>query len=210
MSFYEDHILPRCVELTLSTRPVRRARERVVAALSGEVLEIGFGSGLNVPYYPSAVTKVHAVDPSALGQKLAAKRLAASPVAVEWSGLDGEKLQLPDASVDAVLSTFTLCTIPDVGRALAELRRVLRPAGTLHFLEHGRSPDASIAKWQDRLTPVQKFFAGGCHLNRDVSVILRAAGFSIDALSNYYMRGPKVGTYLYEGRAHVEASSSGQ
>lgn len=201
MGFYEDQVLPRCIDFVLSTRPILRARERVASQLSGEVLEIGFGSGLNVPYYSAKVTAVHAVDPSATARKLARKRIAACTIPIQFSGLDGQALELPDASVDAVLSTFTLCTIPDLGAALAELRRVLRPGGALHFLEHGRSPEPSVAKWQDRLDPLHGRFAGGCHLNRAVDACLRDAGFAIAALDNYYLKGPKVGTYLYEGRA---------
>lgn len=201
MGFYDDVILPRCIDALLSTPPVLRARERIVQGLSGDVLELGFGSGLNLPYLPSTVTTLHAVDPSGGARKLAKQRLEASSVHVEFSGLDGQSLQLPDASVDAVLTTFTLCTIPDLARALSETRRVLRPGGKLHFLEHGRSPDLNVARWQDRITPFYRPFAGGCHLNRDISASLRDAGFAINSIDNYYLRGPKIGTYLYEGRA---------
>jgi len=201
MGFYDDVILPRCIDTLLSTPPVLRARERIVQGLSGDVLELGFGSGLNLPYLPNTVTTLHAVDPSGGARKLAKQRLEASSVHVEFSGLDGQSLQLPDASVDAVLTTFTLCTIPDLARALSETRRVLRPGGKLHFLEHGRSPDLNVARWQDRITPFYRPFAGGCHLNRDISASLRDAGFEITSVDNYYLRGPKIGTYLYEGRA---------
>jgi ubiquinone/menaquinone biosynthesis C-methylase UbiE len=201
MGFYDDVILPRVIDKLLSTRPILKARERIVQGLSGEVLELGFGSGLNLPYMPNTVTTLHAVDPSGTARKLAKARLDASPVHVEFSGLDGQSLQLPDASVDAVLTTFTLCTIPDLPRALSEARRVLRPGGKLHFLEHGRSPEINVARWQDRITPVYRPFAGGCHLNREISASLREAGFVITSIDNYYLRGPKVGTYLYEGRA---------
>jgi SAM-dependent methyltransferase len=201
MGLYEEHILPRCIDFMLSRRPFLLARERVAAGLQGEVLEIGFGSGLNLPYYPAAVTKIHAIDPSATGKKLASKRIAACQIPVQWSGLDGQALPLADASVDAVLSTFTLCTIPNLQTALSEVRRVLRPGGTLHFLEHGRSPEPSIAKWQDRLTPFQRRVAGGCHLNRAIDQDVRTAGFEVEALENYYLPGPKFAAYLYEGRA---------
>lgn len=201
MGFYEDVILPRCIDFTLSTRPILRARERIVQGLRGDVLELGFGSGLNLPYMPTDVSTLHAVDPSGGARKLAKKRLDASPIHVEFSGLDGQSLQLPDASVDAVLTTFTLCTIPDLSRALAEAHRVLRPGGKLHFLEHGRSPETNVARWQDRLNPYQRRFAGGCNLNRDMTALLREAGFTIDAVKNYYLRGPKPMTYLYEGIA---------
>lgn len=203
MGFYDDVLLPRGVDFMLSTRPILKARARIVHGLSGEVLELGFGSGLNLPYMPREVSRVQAIDPSGTARKLARKRLDASPIPVVFSGLDGQCLELPTASVDAVLTTFTLCTIPDVARALAEAKRVLRPGGALHFLEHGRSPEASTARWQDRLTPFQRRFAGGCHLNRDMAVIVRDAGFAIESLKNYYLRGPKPMTYFYEGRARA-------
>jgi ubiquinone/menaquinone biosynthesis C-methylase UbiE len=203
MGFYDDHILPRCIDFMLSTPPILLARARVTSAAHGEVLEIGFGSGLNLPYYPPTVTKILTVDPSATGKKLASKRLAACSIPVEWSGLDGQRLAMPDASVDAVLSTFTMCTIPDLSAALAEVKRVLRPGGTLHFLEHGRSPVPNVAKWQDRLNPVQKRLFGGCHLNRAMDERLRAAGFEITQLETFDVPGPKVATHLYEGCAVV-------
>lgn len=203
MSFYEDQILPRAIDFALSRKEILRLRERVAKGLFGDVLEVGFGSGLNLPYLPSGVRKLYAVDPSALGRKLAQKRLAASPIAVEWSGLDGQKLALEDRSVDAALSTFTFCTVPDLERALAEIRRVLKPGGRLHFLEHGRSSNAAVAKWQDRLTPWQRRFAGGCTLNRPIAEHLRNAGFCLDSLDNYQLPGPKFAGYMYEGRARV-------
>lgn len=154
MAFYEERVLPRFVDIALSGQAFARLRGRVASGLEGEVLEVGFGSGRNVPHYPDAVKLVRAVDPAVAGRKLAAKRVAASPIPVEYLGLDGEQLPLEDASVDNVLTTWTLCTIPDVGRALGEVHRVLRPGGALHFVEHGRAPDPKVARWQDRLTPV--------------------------------------------------------
>ncbi len=203
MGFYDDVILPRAIDWTLSTRPILKARARIVQGLRGEVLELGFGSGLNLPYMPPEVSRVQAVDPSGTARKLARKRLEASPIPVVFSGLDGQALTLPSASVDSVLTTFTLCTIPDVSRALAEAKRVLRPGGRLHFLEHGRSPDPTTARWQDRLTPIQRRFAGGCHLNRDMVALLGEAGFAMESLDNYYVSGPKPMTYVYEGRARL-------
>lgn len=201
MSFYSEQVVPRCNDFMLSRAPILKLRERVVNGLSGDVLEIGFGSGLNVPYYPKAVTHVHAIEPSPIARKLAQRRVQESAVPIEWSGLDGERLELPDASVDAALTTFTLCTIPNVDAALRELRRVLKPGGMLHFLEHGRSPDTNVAKWQDRLTPLQKRLAAGCHLNRATADLLRAAGFCLDQLDNYYLPGPRFAGYISEGRA---------
>jgi SAM-dependent methyltransferase len=201
MGFYETRVLPRIINAMLGTREFGRLRARVAAGLEGDVLEVGFGSGLNVPHYPPSVTRVQAVDPAIEGRKLAARRVAASPVPVEYVGLDGQNLPLDDASVDHVLSTMTLCSIPDVHRALTEIARVLRPGGTLHFLEHGHSPDAKVARWQDRLTPIQRRIGGGCHLNRPIDRLLRDGGLDIVAMDNFYLKGPKTMGYMYEGVA---------
>ena len=189
------------MNVALGTRECTRLRERVTVGLQGEMLEVGFGSGLNVPHYPPAVRHVRAVDPATVGRVLAAERVAASPIPVEYVGLDGAQLPLDDESVDCVLSTWTMCTIPDIDRALAEFRRVLRPGGTVHFLEHGRSPDAGVATWQDRLDPIQQRLFGGCHLNRPIAELVRDADLRIDTLENYYLRGPKPLGYMFEGRA---------
>lgn len=201
MGFYEKEVLPRLVELALGGAAISKLRRRAVSGLGGTLLEIGFGSGLNVPHYPAEVNKVLAVDPSLTGRKLADPRLAASHVEVVFVGLDGEELAVEDSSVDNALSTFTLCTIPDAARALAEIHRVLRPGGALHFLEHGRSPEESVAKWQDRLSPLQQRLAGGCHLNRRIDLLLEGAGLEIEALENFYMKGPKPYGYVFEGIA---------
>jgi len=201
MSFYQDQILPRAVDVLLGGKEFAKLRARVAADLDGEVLEVGFGSGRNVPHYPPTLKRVRAVDPATVGRKLAAKRVAASPVPIEYIGLDGQELPLEDASVDHVLTTWTLCTIPEVERALAEMRRVLRTGGSLHFLEHGRSPDAKVVRWQDRLTPIQKRVAGGCHLNRPIDGLVRDAGLEVKHLENFYMRGPKPLGYMFEGVA---------
>jgi SAM-dependent methyltransferase len=201
MGFYSDQVLPRITNVALGSAELAELRSRVASELDGEVLEVGFGSGLNVPHYPPAVTRVRAVDPATVGRKLAADRVAASPVPVEYIGFDGQDLPLDDESVDHVLTTWTLCTIPDVGGALREIRRVLRPGGSLHFLEHGRSPDPHVARWQDRLTPLQRTWAGGCHLNRPIDELIADAGLRIDRLDTYYVRGPKVSGYMYEGVA---------
>jgi ubiquinone/menaquinone biosynthesis C-methylase UbiE len=203
MSFYADQVLPRVIDFACRRAAIDRIRERVSSGLHGEVLEIGFGSGLNLPHLPLAVTKLHAVDPSATGRKLARDRIAASPAQIEWSGLDGQNLALGDSSVDCALSTFTLCTVPDLDRTLREVHRVLRPDGVFHFFEHGRSPDAGIAAWQDRLTPLHRRLLGGCELNRSIGDRLRDAGFCIDSVANYYLPGPKFSTYIYEGRARA-------
>ncbi|HUV11097.1 MAG TPA: class I SAM-dependent methyltransferase, partial [Acidimicrobiia bacterium] len=166
MSVYGDHVLPRIINVACGMKATNPLRERVCAGLTGEVVEIGFGSGLNVPFYPPAVTRVAAVEPADLGWKLAAKRLAGTSVPIERSGLDGERLPFADDSFDTALSTWTMCTIPGVDAALHELRRVLKPGGTLHFIEHGLAPDESVQRWQHRLEPMQKRIFGGCHLTR--------------------------------------------
>ncbi len=201
MGIYEDRVLPRVIDMLLSGPVFAKLRRRVASGLEGEVLEVGFGSGRNVPFYPPAVQRVQAVDPATAGRKIAAKRVAASSVPVEYIGLDGQRLALEDNSVDHVLVTWTLCTIPDVGLALREIHRVLRPGGALHFVEHGRAPDPNIARWQDRLTPLQRRIGGGCHLNRSIDQLIVNAGFEIVKLDNFFVKGPKPFGYMYEGVA---------
>jgi SAM-dependent methyltransferase len=201
MGLYRDRILPRVVDLAMRGREVEDVRARVAAGLDGEVLEIGFGSGLNIPHYPARLKRVWAVDPAAVGRKLAAKRAAACAVPIEYIGLDAQKLPVGDASVDHVLCTWTLCTIPDPMVALAELIRVLRPGGAVHFAEHGRSPDAGVARMQDRLTPLQRLAFGGCHLNRPIDRLVAASGLELTRLENFYMKGPRAIGYTFEGVA---------
>jgi len=201
MSFYVDRILPRCTNLLLSGGEFTKIRSRVASGLTGSVLEVGFGSGLNVPHYPSDVNRVLAVDPAVLGRKLAAGRVSASPVPVEYVGLDGASLPLESATIDHVLVTWTLCTIPEVDDALGEVHRVLRPGGQLHFVEHGLSPDLGVARWQHRLTPLQRRVAGGCHLNRPIDQLIERAGFTVAKLDTYQLGGPKPMSYMYEGVA---------
>lgn len=201
MRCYREQILPRLTDLALSGRELAALRARAAAGLEGEVLEVGFGSGRNVPHYPPRVVRVRAVDPATVGRKLAAGRVAVSPVPIEFVGLDGEDLPLEDRSIDHALSTWTLCTIPDVRLALGEIRRVLRPGGVLHFLEHGLSPDPAVARWQHRLTPLQRRIAGGCHLDRPIDRLITDAGFAITSIENHYLKGPKVFGFMYEGTA---------
>lgn len=191
MGLYRERILPHLVDRACGTAELRAWRERVAAGLRGTIVEIGFGSGLNVGVYPSEVDAVYAVEPSDVARRLAAPRIAAGHVDVEHIGLDGQQIPLPDDSCDGALSTFTLCTIPDVAAALAELRRVVRPGGRFHFLEHGRSPDVGVARWQGRIEPFQKRVADGCHLTRDIEELVRSAGFELDDLSSSYGQGPK-------------------
>lgn len=201
MGFYSDRVVPRLVNKIMAGREFESIRARVASGLDGEVVEIGFGSGLNVPHYPPAVRRVQAVDPATLGRKLAAGRLAAVPVPVEFVGLDGQCLPLEDGSTDHVLATWTLCSIPQPDLALAEIRRVLRPGGEFHFVEHGRHPDPKVARWQDRLTPLQRLLAGGCHLNRPIDSLVRASGLELAKISNYAVSGPRASGYMYEGVA---------
>jgi ubiquinone/menaquinone biosynthesis C-methylase UbiE len=201
MGSYSDQILPRISDVLMATKEFEPIRARVTRDLAGDVLEVGFGSGLNVPHYPRVVRRVQAVDPATLGRKLAARRLANSPVPVEFIGTDGQRLPVETCSVDHVLATWTLCTIPRPERALAEIHRVLRPGGKFHFVDHGRSPEPREARWQDRLTPIQRRLAGGCHLNRPIRELVEAAGFELSKLDNYYASGPKPLGYLYEGVA---------
>jgi ubiquinone/menaquinone biosynthesis C-methylase UbiE len=189
MGIYTEHVLPRIIDKLCAMKSVRPLRERVCDGLHGQVLEIGFGSGLNVPFYPEAVSRVSAIEPADLAWKLARRRLGASAIPVERAGLDGQSLPLPDDTYDVALSTWTLCTIPDANAALREVRRVLKPGGRLHFVEHGLAPDESVQRWQHRLEPMQKRIVGGCHLTRPILDLLTEAGFTIVEVDVFYEEG---------------------
>lgn len=201
MGIYTDQVLPRVIDVVLGGSKLGELRSRAMGGMSGEVLEIGFGSGTNVPWYPSGVTKVYAVDPATVGRRLAADRLAASPVPVEFVELVGARIDLPDASVDNALSTFTLCTVPDEVATLGEIARILRPGGRLYFLEHGRSDRPSVATRQRRLDGIQVRIAGGCHLTRDHRAMLERAGFSDVECTNFRIAGPATMSFMYAGSA---------
>ncbi|MXP20303.1 methyltransferase domain-containing protein [Gordonia sp. HNM0687] len=186
MGFYGDRILPHLINVVCGMKDTLPLRSRACAGLSGEVIELGFGSGINVPFYPQTVTRVAAIEPSDTGWKIAADRVAGSSIPIERAGLDGQRLPFADNTFDAALSTYTLCTIPDLASALAEVKRVVKDGGTLHFLEHGNAPDESVRTWQRRLEPIQKRVAGGCHLTRDIPAALRDAGLTITSLDTFY------------------------
>jgi ubiquinone/menaquinone biosynthesis C-methylase UbiE len=202
MGFYREQILPRVQDRVMARKPNRAIRSRVCDGLSGAVVEVGFGTGLNTPYYPADVSRVVAIEPSRVCMRIAEPRIAESAAPVEYGGLTGEHLDLADAEFDAVLSTWTLCTIPNLEGALAEIRRVLRPGGRLHFVEHGHAPHEKVARWQQRLDPMNKRLAGGCHLTRRIGEEVEHAGFEIERLDTYYLDGePRPMGYTYEGRA---------
>jgi ubiquinone/menaquinone biosynthesis C-methylase UbiE len=193
VGLYGEQVLPRLIDVACGLEANRRLRRRVCAGLAGDVVEIGFGSGLNVPFYPGAVTRVAAVEPADVAWKLAAKRLGETSATVERSGLDGQSLPFGDDSFDAALSTWTMCTIPDVAVALREVRRVLKPGGALHFVEHGLAPDEPVRRWQRRFEPLQKRLFGGCHLTRPIAELLTTAGFTITEIDVFYEESsPKV------------------
>ncbi|HSK26083.1 MAG TPA: class I SAM-dependent methyltransferase [Jiangellales bacterium] len=194
----------------LQDRRGRALRDRVCRGLTGDVLEIGFGSGLNVPHYPPAVRRVLAVEPSDVAWRLAGRRIAASPVPVDRVGLDGQRVPLEDASVDSALSTLTLCTIPDPAAALAEVFRLLRPGGVLHFVEHGRAPEPRVARWQDRLQPLNMRLYAGCRLDLAVDECLAASDLVVEDLDRFYLRGPSPFGYLYLGRARRPSAGQGR
>jgi ubiquinone/menaquinone biosynthesis C-methylase UbiE len=202
MGFYRNQVLPRIQNKVMDTKVTRATRARVSDGLHGEVVEIGFGTGLNADYYPHEVSKVLAVEPSTVCMRIAEPRIAETSAQVELAGLTGERLDLPSEEFDAVLSTWTLCTIPDLDAALAEVRRVLKPGGKFHFVEHGHSPEAGVARWQRRFEPFSKRIFGGCHLTRKIDESVGRAGFLIGPLDTYYAKGdPKPFGYTFEGRA---------
>ncbi len=209
MSVYEDQVLPRVIDVMLGNKRIGKLRRRALTELSGVVVEVGFGSGANVPYYPDAVDRVYAIDPALVGRKLAEKRLAASRVPVGFVGLDGAAIPLDDASVDNALSTWTLCTIPDVAEALQEVRRVLRPGGRLVFLEHGLSHDPRVARRQHRYNRIQRRVAGGCHLDRDPAALIAASGLDLEQVETFAIAGPRVMSSMYAGTARKRSYERG-
>jgi ubiquinone/menaquinone biosynthesis C-methylase UbiE len=202
MGIYAERVLPRLQDKVMSRKVHRDVRARICVGLSGDVLEVGFGTGLNVPFYPSEVTRVFVVEPSRVCLQLAEGRIARSDIPVEPAGITGERLDFPRETFDAVLSTWTLCTIPNLPAALDELLRVLKPGGAFHFVEHGHASDDKIARWQRRIEPLNKKLAGGCHLTRHIPEDIQRAGFRIEQLKSYYLEGvPKPYGWTFEGIA---------
>ena len=203
MSFYDEWILPPLLNMAMGQRQLRRYRRALVPQARGRVLEIGVGSGLNLPFYGAAVDAVVGIDPSP--RLLAMARRVADSVAVKAELVLGSAtaLPLPTASVDTVVMTWTLCSIPEPEQALREMRRVLAPGGALLFVEHGLSSEAGVARWQRRLTPTWRRLSGGCHLDRPIDALIRGAGFDIPALATGYADGPRPMTFMYEGRAEA-------
>jgi ubiquinone/menaquinone biosynthesis C-methylase UbiE len=204
MSFYEERVLPHLINLACSTNPNRKQREKIVPLATGDVLEIGFGSGLNLPFYDrQKVRKVWGLEPSAGMRRKAQPMVDASELDVEFVDLPGETIPLESNSVDTVLVTYTLCTISDAILALEGMRRVLKPGGSLLFCEHGIAPDESVRRWQHRLNPPWSRFAGGCNMNRDIPALIRKSGFEITVDERMYIPGARILSYNYWGTAKV-------
>lgn len=202
MSFYEDRVLPHLINWACSTSPQRKQRAKVVHLARGDVLEVGFGSGLNLPFYAAdKVRKIFALEPSEGMRRKAQPNVAASSLDVEFIDLPGEQIPLASGSVDSVLVTYTLCTIPDAITALEGMRRVLKPGGQLIFCEHGAAPDADVRKWQHRLNGGWSRFAGGCNMNRDIVGLIEGGGFEITMDERMYLPGPRILNYNFWGTA---------
>jgi ubiquinone/menaquinone biosynthesis C-methylase UbiE len=201
MGFYRDQILPVLIDLSMRQQNLAAYRRRVIPAAEGRVLEIGIGSGLNLPFYSQKAEHVIGLDPSPKLLAMARQAARASSGPVEFVEGSAEAIPLEGGSIDTVVTTWTLCSIPDAPRSLGEMRRVLKPGGRLLFVEHGRSPDPSVRRWQDLLTPAWKRIGGGCHLNRAIGTLIEGAGFRFERIETGYMRGPRPLTFMYEGSA---------
>ena len=201
MGFYEKYVLPRMIKLGMNTKVLKAERGKALAGMRGKVLEIGFGNGLNLRHYPQDVERVVGIDPSSEAEKLARKDIARCPFPVEVHTGSAEALLFQADAFDSVVMTWTLCTIPDPEKALGEIRRVLKPGGSLYFVEHGLSVDDGVLRWQKRLNFLQKKLFGGCNLTRQIAKLVAGAGFHLDSLETYYIKGPKTHTYIYRGVA---------
>jgi ubiquinone/menaquinone biosynthesis C-methylase UbiE len=202
LGFYAKCVLPRIIDLGMRNKETARLRAEWVPQARGEVLEVGIGSGLNLPFYSSNVQRVYGVDPSTELQEMARKRAETAPMKVEFLSQSAEeRIPLANASIDTAVVTWTLCSIPNASQALQQVRRVLKAGGRLIFLEHGRAPDPGVAEWQDRITPFWKHVGGGCRLNRKIDELITTAGFHIVEMKTCYLPGPRVMTYTYQGFA---------
>ncbi len=201
MGFYQDQIVPLLINLAMRNKDLETYRRRIVPQAEGRVLEIGIGSGPNLPFYSSSMRQVIGLEPSSklVGMTRRMARSISRPV--ELIEGTAEDIPVETAAIDTVITTWTLCSIPDATRALGEMRRVLKPGGRLLFVEHGRAPDRNVEWWQDRLTPAWRRIAGGCHLNRAITGLIEAAGFHLERCDTGYMRGPRPMTFMYEGSA---------
>ena len=202
MSFYHRHVFPRVLDLAMSSRMLVEPRRRTLAPAAGRILEIGFGTGLNLRHYPPGVRRIEALDPDVDLDRFSGPRIRAADIEVDFHHLNAEHLPFDAGSFDTVVCTFTLCSIPDVRHALQEVSRVLRSGGRFLFLEHGLSPSPAVARWQHRLEPLQRRIGGGCHLTRDPVALVRATGLHLEAVSQAYMRAtPRFVGYMSEGIA---------
>jgi ubiquinone/menaquinone biosynthesis C-methylase UbiE len=202
MGFYDRYVLPRMLDLTMGMKPIMKQRAKVVPLAHGRVLEVGIGSGLNLSFYDkSKVDRLVGLDPSPELGAMARTRAADAGIDVDWLALSSERIPLPDSSIDSIVITYTMCTIPDVHSALLEMRRVLKPGAKMHFSEHGLAPDESVRKWQNRLNGVWGRIAGGCNINRSVPTMLDDAGLKIDKMDTMYLPGPRPWTFTYWGTA---------
>ena len=201
MGFYSDIILPRLCDLAMRNKQLVPFRERVIGAAEGRVLEVGVGSGINLPFYRPPVREVLALEPAPRLVTMARSASHVTSMPVSFLEASAEAIPLDKHSVDTIVTTWTLCSIPQAATALADMRRVLRPGGKLLFVEHGLAPDEAVRRWQDRLTPAWRYISGGCHLNRPIRSLIEGAGFRIDRIETGYMPGPKLMTFMYEGSA---------
>ncbi len=202
MGFYNRHILPHVLDCACATKPIRKQRAKIIPLAYGDVVEIGIGSGHNLPYYDQdKVSKLIGIDPDEYVWKKAAAKRAEFHKPLERLGLSGESIPLPDTCADTVVVTYSLCTIPDPIKALREMKRLLKPGAKLLFCEHGQAPDTNVHKWQNRIDPIWKNIAGGCHSGRDIPRLLKGAGLSIDVIEQDYIPGPKILSYNYWGQA---------
>ncbi|HEV7347688.1 class I SAM-dependent methyltransferase [Telluribacter sp.] len=200
MGIYSKYVFPRLMNLGMSGEEIGKYRQEMLSFAEGEILEIGFGTGLNLPYYPKEVKKIHTIDVNAGMNPLASKNIEKSGIRVDYHIMDAENLAFPDSTFDTVVSTWTLCSIKNVDQCLAEIYRVLKPDGRFIFVEHGLSNEYHVQKWQHRVNPIQKVLAEGCHLNRNIEDLIRGAGFRFERLTKQYAQGaPKILSYLYYG-----------